>query len=51
MTDMVQVTLEDPLRVNYSMIRKSLAGEFHLGAKTTDKLGNVIYHLHADYVK
>ena len=51
LTDMVQVTLKDPLRVKYSYFRRSLGGEFFLAQRTADKVGNVIYHLDADYVK
>lgn len=51
LTDMVQVTLEDPHRVQYSMFRKSLAGKFQLANATAAKVGHVIYHLDAVYVK
>lgn len=51
LTDMVQVTLEDPHRVQYSMFRLRLGGKFHLGNSNADKVGQVIYHLDADYVK
>ncbi len=51
LTDMVQVTLADPHRVKYSMFRRSLAGEFYLQNSKADKVGQVIYHLDADYVK
>lgn len=51
LTDMVQVTLEDPHRVQYSYMRRSLAGEFQLGMGTANKVGQVIYHLKASYVK
>lgn len=50
LTDMVQVTLKDPHRVNYSMFRRSLGGKFRLGSVTADAVGQVIYHLEADYV-
>lgn len=50
-TDMIQVTLDDPNRVDYSMSRKNLAGEFRLGEVQAEKVGNVIYHLSATYVK
>ncbi len=51
LTDMVQVTLADPHRVKYSMFRRNLAGEFFLQNSTADKVGQVVYHLDADYVK
>ena len=51
LTDMVQVTLKDPLRVKYSYFRLSLGGEFFLAETTADKVGNVVYNLDADYVK
>lgn len=50
-TDMIQVTLEDPHRVKYSMMRRSLAGEFRLGAVKVEKVDEVLYHLSAKYVK
>lgn len=50
-TDMIQVTLEDPHRVKYSMMRRSLAGEFRLGAVKVEKVDDVMYHLNASYVK
>ena len=50
-TDMIQVTLEDPHRVKYSMMRRSLAGEFRLGAVKVEKVDDVLYHLSASYVK
>jgi hypothetical protein len=48
---MIQVTLEDPHRVKYSMMRRSLAGEFRLGMVSVDKVDDVMYHLSASYVK
>lgn len=50
-TDMIQITLDDPKRVDYSMSRRNLAGEFKLGEVQAEKVGNVIYHLSASYVK
>ena len=50
--DMIQVTLEDPHRVKYSMMRRSLAGEFSLGlVNNIEKVDEVMYHLTASYVK
>lgn len=51
LTDMIQVTLEDPHRVDYSMSRRNFAGEFKLGEVQAEKVGNVVYHLSATYVK
>lgn len=51
LTDMVQVTLQDPLRTKYSYTRRSFAGRFRVAASATDKVGTVIYHLDADYAK
>lgn len=51
LTDMIQVTLEDPLRVEYSYYPKKLAGVFHIGNSSADKVGRVIYHLDANYVR
>ena len=51
LTDMIQITLQDPLRTKYSYTRRSFAGTFHLMARATDKVGNVIYHLDADHAK
>ena len=51
LSDMIQVTLEDPWRTEYSYSRRSFAGTFRLGAGSADKVGSVIYHLDADYAK
>lgn len=51
LTDMMQVTLADPHRVEYSYFRRSLTGNFHLGKGNANKVGQVIYHLDADNVK
>ena len=51
LTDMIQVTLEDPHRVEYTYYRRSLAGTFRMGSSTADKVGQIIYHLEADYVR
>lgn len=51
-SDMIQVTLEDPHRVKYSMMRRSLAGKFQLGVVSNiEKVDEVMYHLDASYVK
>lgn len=49
--DMIQVTLDDPHRVKYSMIRRSLAGKFHVRMVNVEKVDEVMYHLDASYVK
>lgn len=51
LTDMIQVTLKDPLSVEYSMFLKRLGGKFQLGSANAHKVGRVIYHLDADYLK
>ena len=51
LTDMIQVTLEDPLRTKYSYTRRSFAGTFRVEAGASSKVGNVIFHLDADYSK
>ena len=45
LTDMIQVTLTDPHRIEYSMFRRSLSGTFRLGSAQAAKVGNVVYHL------
>ncbi len=52
LTDMVQVTLEPPLELTYSMRQHRLGGTFHVepGA-ALHGLGGVVYHLRADYVR
>ena len=51
LTDMIQVTLEDPLRTRYSFTRRKFAGTFRLAATSADQVGTVIYQLEADYAK
>ena len=51
LTDMIQVTLQDPLRTKYSYTRRSFGGTFRLAASSADKVGTVIYHLDANYAK
>ena len=51
LTDMIQVTLNDPLRTEYSFARRSFGGTFRVAASAADKVGTVIYHLDADYAK
>ena len=45
LTDMMQVTLEDPHRVKYSYFNRSLSGTFRLRTSTASKVGEVVYHL------
>lgn len=51
LTDMVQVTLRDPLRVNYSYSRRDLGGRFYVAKTSAKKVGEVVYQLDADYLK
>jgi len=52
-TDMIEVTLEDPLRIEYSYKKRGLAGVLKVDprAKPVEKLGGVYYQLTADFVK
>lgn len=52
LTDMIQVRLKDPLRLDYSLRLQRLAGTFRVErSKASDDLGGVLYHLDADYLK
>ena len=53
LTDMIEVTLQDPLRVNYSYARRKLAGTLKVSPnkKKVSGLDGVYYQLDADYVK
>lgn len=51
LNDMIDVTLADPLRVNYSTGVFRVAGTFRVQAADTPGLGQVLYQLEADYVK
>lgn len=51
LTDMIQVTLADPNRIEYSMFRRSLSGTFRLGSAQAAKVGAVVYHLEEAAVK
>jgi hypothetical protein len=53
LTDMIEVTLEEPLRVNYSFRKRGLAGTLRVDKtpKPVNGLGGVCYRLEADYVK
>jgi hypothetical protein len=53
LTHMIEVTLEDPLRIDFSMTRRKLAGTIHIdrSLKPISGLGGVYYQLTADYVR
>ncbi len=52
LTDMIQVTLADPLSLEYTPRMRRIAGTFHVEpAQASDQLGGVLYHLEADYLK
>ncbi len=53
LTDMIQVTLRDPLRVEYSYVRRRLAGILKVDTRLKPVSGvqGVYYQLDADYVK
>jgi hypothetical protein len=53
LTDMIEVTLQDSLRVNYSFRKRGLAGTLRVDTTTkpVNGLGGVYYQLEADYVQ
>lgn len=52
LTDMIQVTLAEPLAMEYTTSMRRLAGTFRVEpAEASDSLGSVLYHLEADYLK
>ncbi len=53
LTDMIEVTLEDPLTINFSYRPRRLAGTFKVNRilKNRSDVGGVCYQLEADYVK
>ncbi len=52
LTDMIQVTLTDPLLLEYTPNMRRIAGTFHVEpSQASDQLGAVLYHLEADYLK
>lgn len=53
LTDMVEVTLQDPLRVEFARRKRKLAGVFRVDEqlKPVSGLGGVYYQLDADYVR
>ena len=53
LTDMIQVQLKDPLRIDYSISRRKLAGVLRVSPykKPVSGLDGVYYQLEADYLK
>jgi hypothetical protein len=53
LTDMIEVTLKDPLRTRYNRRRRRLAGTLHVDTrkKPVSGLDGVYYQLEADYIK
>ena len=51
-TDMIEVTLQDPLRLEYSTRMRKLGGILRVQpSDSNSSLGQVIYHLDADYLR
>lgn len=52
LTDMIEVTLADPLRVDYSMRRRGVGGTLHVHRtmQSRAQLTGVVYQLEADYL-
>ncbi len=51
LTDMIEVNLAEPLRINYTMRTLAVAGTFHVQTGSVEGLGQVLYKLDADYTK
>ena len=53
LTDMIEVTLKDPLRIKYSFGRRKLAGVIRVSPdkKQVAGLDGVYYRVDADYVR
>jgi hypothetical protein len=53
LTDMIEVTLQDPLRVDFARRKRKFAGVLSVDGtlKPVSGLGGVVYQLDADYVK
>lgn len=52
LTDMIEVTLKDPLRADFSYKRRGLGGvlKVHKNMQSRDQLTGVVYQLQADYL-
>jgi hypothetical protein len=51
-TDMILVTLTDPLRLDYSTRLHRLAGTFKVArGRTVEGVSDAVYQLEADYLK
>jgi hypothetical protein len=52
LTDKILITLQDPLRLNYSTRLQKLAGTFYVAPTAgIDAPGDILYQLEADYLK
>lgn len=51
MTDMILVTLKDPLRLEYSPRMHRVAGTFKVETVPGNQLGGIVYQMDADYLK
>ena len=52
LTDMVQIHLQNGLKLDHSLRVQKVAGTFRVETSTaSDELGRVLYHLDADYLK
>jgi hypothetical protein len=52
LTDMIEVTLKDPLRVDFSYKRRGIGGvlKVHKSMQSRQQLTGVVYELQADYL-
>lgn len=51
LTDMIEVELVEPLRINYTKRTLAVAGTFHVQKGAVEGLGQVLYKLDADYAQ
>jgi hypothetical protein len=51
LTDMVLVTMQDPLRADFSLWPRGLAGTFRVRPDALGQSDSVLYYLEADYLK
>jgi hypothetical protein len=52
LNDMIQVTLKEPLSLNYDTTMRNLAGTFRVKSESNSGgLGQILYQLEADYLK